>query len=68
VAGPQRVTIRDARGRLLRAFDAPEAGAGARTVAWDGRDAHGRRVPAGWYAVVFRAGGHEIHDRVVLVR
>ena len=68
VAGPQRVTVRDARGRLLRTFDAPGAAAGVRTVAWDGRDNRGRHVPAGWYAIVFQSGGREVHDHVVLVR
>jgi hypothetical protein len=66
-SGPQRVTIRDARSRLVRAFEVSDAPAGERTLAWDGRDGSGRRVPAGWYAVLFRAGGREVHDRVVLV-
>ncbi len=67
LAGPQRVSIRDARSRLVRVFEAADAPAGQRTVAWDGRDDVGRRVPAGWYAVVFRAGAREVHDRIVLV-
>ncbi len=67
VLGPQRITIRDARSRVVRVFAALDVPPGERTVAWDGRDAHGRRVPAGWYAVVFRAGEREVRDRIVFV-
>lgn len=67
VSGPQRVTIRDARGRLVRRFETADAAAGERTLTWDGRDGGGRRVAAGWYPVEFRAGGREVQGRVVLV-
>jgi hypothetical protein len=41
--GPGRVSIYDARGRFVR---------GLADAAWDGRDLHGSRVPAGRYTVV----------------
>ena len=69
LAGPQRVTIRDARGRpAARVRDPRNAPAGLRTVAWDGRDGRGQRVPAGWYAIMFQSGERAVHDSVVLVR
>ncbi len=51
LAQPSRVkiTIYDARGRLVARLHDGLLGAGARTLAWDGRDGDGGEVPAGVY-------------------
>jgi hypothetical protein len=46
-----RVGVYDLKGRRLREFRLGALGAGAHTVAWDGRDGGGREVPAGLYLV-----------------
>jgi hypothetical protein len=44
-AGAARIEVRSIEGRLVRDFPAPPRG----ELLWDGRDARGRRVPAGVY-------------------
>ena len=54
-AGPVRLTIHDARGRLVRRLvDGPRP-AGRHDVRWDGVDADGRAAPSGIY--LFRLEG-----------
>lgn len=55
--GPVRFSVFDIRGRLLRAMDEGIRPAGPHTVIWDGRDAWGRRLPAGAYFYRVTAGG-----------
>ncbi len=50
-AGPVRLQIVDAAGRVVRAAELPEAGAGARSWSWDGADDRGRPVAPGSYRV-----------------
>jgi hypothetical protein len=45
------VRVFDAAGRLVRTLEAPTG-----TVSWDGRDASGRRAPAGVYYALISAG------------
>ena len=56
--GPARLTLHDARGRLvrilLRVTDLP---AGAHAATWDGRDERGVRAGAGVYRLRLEAGG-----------
>lgn len=68
VAGPQQVTIVDARGRRVRTYALADGAPGRRTLAWDGLDGRGRRVAAGWYRVTFRAGGREVANSLILLR
>jgi flagellar basal-body rod modification protein FlgD len=49
-AAEARITIRDARGAIVREAQA-DPGAGAHAFAWDGKGADGRRLPAGVYRV-----------------
>ncbi len=49
--GPVRLTVVDARGRVVRSASLPAAPAGRRTWMWDGRDNAGRSVAAGAYRV-----------------
>jgi flagellar basal-body rod modification protein FlgD len=44
------IQIRDAAGKEVRRLSAGPAPAGASSVAWDGRDASGRQLPAGLYS------------------
>jgi hypothetical protein len=61
VAGsPLHVTICDARGRLVRELE------GGAAIEWDGRDAMGRRCPAGVYLV--RRSKASLAVRLVRVR
>jgi hypothetical protein len=48
-AGHCRLEIFDLAGRLVRRLECEAAGAGLRTVAWDGADARGRPVSSGAY-------------------
>jgi hypothetical protein len=49
-AAEARITIRDARGAIVREAQA-DPGAGAHAFAWDGKGADGRRLPAGLYRI-----------------
>ena len=68
-AGNVRLTVYDARGRVVtRLVDAPE-GPGAHAATWDGRDAGGGRAAAGVYFCTLEAGGRRVRsDRLVLTR
>ncbi len=48
-AGRVVITIKDGEGRLVRAIEAGSQKTGQQTVAWDGRDTGGTRVPPGQY-------------------
>jgi hypothetical protein len=48
-AGAVTLRVHDAAGRLVRTLMAAERGRGVHRAGWDGRDAAGRRVPAGVY-------------------
>jgi hypothetical protein len=57
----------DVRGARVRVLVDEELPAGAATRAWDGRDEHGRAVPAGLYFVRFAAEGRADRTRLVLL-
>ncbi|MCP4573432.1 MAG: T9SS type A sorting domain-containing protein [bacterium] len=48
-AGRVRLTVHDARGRLMATLLDERRTAGAGTATWNGRDSHGRRAPSGVY-------------------
>ena len=58
----------DTAGRRVAALRHGTEPAGRHTVAWDGCDATGRRVPAGVYFCRFVAGSFQQTRRVVLMR
>lgn len=69
LARPARatVTVYDAMGRRVRELAAGSMAAGRSEIAWDGRDAAGRRAGAGVYFVRAEAGGEVATARVVRV-
>jgi len=54
--GPYRVAIYDACGQLVRTLFGSSPGTCTRELAWDGTDEYGRRVAAGTYLLLLRAG------------
>ena len=64
--GPALVDLRvfGVDGREVRALLHEARGAGAWTIPWDGRDAAGRRAPAGVYFLRLAAGGRVVAERV----
>ncbi len=66
-AGAQRVSIHDARGRLVRKFAPSEEAAGERNLWWDGRDQAGQHVVAGQYSIVVRLGERRASGHVTLL-
>jgi flagellar hook assembly protein FlgD len=55
VATDITVDIQTVTGRSVRSLITRSAGMKESTVAWDGRDADGRDIPAGAYVVIVRA-------------
>jgi carboxypeptidase T len=55
-------------GRLVRTLLAGEAGPGATSVVWDGRDERGASVGNGLYFVKLEAGGEVRHGKLAVMR
>jgi hypothetical protein len=66
-----KVTIHDARGRLVRRIELPglssSGSGGFRQVTWDGRDGAGRIVPSGVYFMALRGEGLSDAKRIVVL-
>lgn len=67
-SGDATLQALDLSGRVLATLARGEHAAGAHAVAWDGRDAHGRRLAAGIVFVRLAAEGRVLTQRVVLSR
>lgn len=67
-AGPARVLVYDASGRLVRTLANGSFPAGIHEVTWNGRDDAGSRVASGLYFAQVRSGGVAETKRVVLLR
>ncbi len=67
-AGPARLALHDAAGRLVRVLVDGDLPAGANEIAWNGRDGQGRTVAAGVYFAVAEAGGKRETARLALVK
>ncbi|MBN1884343.1 MAG: T9SS type A sorting domain-containing protein [Candidatus Krumholzibacteriota bacterium] len=67
-AGPVRLGVYDAAGRLVRSLFQGRRPAGVWTVQWDGRDDGGRDVASGMYFYRLRAGNFERTRKMVLLR
>lgn len=66
--GPARVTVHDARGRLVRELAAGFFPAGVSELRWDGRDAGGERVASGVYHLELQAAEGRTAARVIVLR
>jgi hypothetical protein len=62
---PVRLRIVDVQGRLVATLLEERLDAGGHTVAWTGRDDHGRTMPAGVYLAVLETGSTRSSLRVV---
>ncbi len=58
-ASEVQLQVRDLSGRLVAALPAPSLGAGEHFLSWDGRDASGRPLPIGDYALTVSARSGE---------
>lgn len=67
-AGPGRLAVFDASGRLVRVLVDGHLPAGPQSVVWDGRDRAGREVGSGGYVVRIEHGGGRGGVKVQLVR
>jgi flagellar hook assembly protein FlgD len=67
-----KVTIHDARGRLVRPIELPglssSGSGGFRQVTWNGRVEAGRFVPSGVYFMAIRGQGLSDAKRIVVLR
>jgi hypothetical protein len=64
-AGPARLAVLDAQGRLVRTLAEGERAAGTHAIAWDRLDANGARVAPGLYFLRLQAGGRNLVERFV---
>jgi len=68
-AGPVRLDIHDARGRLVRRLiTGATYAAGNNAVLWDGTDDAGRALPTGLYLVRVRSSRTAVTGKLTLVR
>jgi len=63
-----RVQIYDLTGRTVRVLHDGRQNAGAHTLVWNGADAAGRPVSAGFYFVVLEAGNRKVAQKVLVVK
>jgi PKD repeat protein len=66
--GAVRIVVYDAGGRLVRVLENGTRSAGPGEVVWDGRDARGRAVASGVYAVRIETPGGAATRNVVRIR
>ena len=64
--GDVRLSVYDVRGRLVRALEHEGMHAGVQSIAWDGRDVRGTRLPAGVYLYEIVSPGLRARGRVTL--
>lgn len=62
------VTIYDIAGRRVRQLRPPALGAGRHSLAWDGQDSSGRRMPSGKYFVLLHGSGWSGKVTILLVK
>jgi hypothetical protein len=63
-----RLTIHNVSGQLVRVMDKGTRSAGTHTIAWDGRDSHGRQVASGVYLTRLVTPDTRVVRRMTLVR
>src|SRR5262249_32718520 len=66
-AGPVRVAVFDADGRLIADLMNAWMPIGMHPLRWEGRDAAGKLAPSGMYVVQARTGGRQVVSRITLL-
>jgi hypothetical protein len=66
--GPVRITLHDARGRLVATLVDGVRSAGTHMTVWSGRDAHGRDAASGVYVVRLQSGSETRSRTIVLAK
>jgi hypothetical protein len=61
------LNLYDASGALLRSLVAESKQPGDYTVSWDGRDAHGKRLPSGTYFYELKIGGAQASSKKMIM-
>ena len=67
-AGEARLSVHDARGRLVALLAEGAFAAGFHSRSWDGRDEGGRPLASGVYFVRLSAGGFDSGEKLTIVR
>ena len=67
-AGPVELVLYDAAGRLVQTLAAGVQPAGYYNLVWDGRDALGRKVPAGVYFIRFATDDCQRTEKAILLK
>ncbi len=67
-AGSVMLTLHDVTGRVVRGLAAGPQTIGFHSAVWDGKDARGRKLPAGVYFCRMQAGGTTATRRITLTR
>ena len=67
-AGPVRLLIMDASGRVVRTLVNETQPAGSRSIDWNGRDDSGNAVASGVYFYVLDAGKERLTKKLVLLK
>ena len=67
-AGSVMLTLHDVTGRVVRSLTAGPQTIGFHSTVWDGKDARGRKLPAGVYFCRMQAGGTTATRRITLTR
>jgi hypothetical protein len=65
--GDASITVYDARGRRVAEPHRQVVDEGPHTITWSGLAADGSRLPRGLYLVVFRGGGVEAREKLLLL-
>ncbi|HOX25406.1 MAG TPA: FlgD immunoglobulin-like domain containing protein [Candidatus Krumholzibacteria bacterium] len=67
-AGAARLAVFDARGQLVRTLNDGSLPAGPQAIAWDGKDAAGRRAGSGVYFARLEADGAAWTTKLVMIK
>jgi len=65
---PVKAAVYDIAGRLVKEIGMIARSRGAASLAWDGTDRNGRRVPSGVYTIMISDGRHHATEKVTLMR
>ena len=66
-AGPETLTVLDVLGRTVRRFAESRTAPGLHTIAWDGRNEAGAKVPPGMYLARLEVAGRTVWTRVTML-